>query len=119
MNIRVVDRNKNVNTYKCPKCDFTSTRYNNVMQHVAQVHEAVKYPCQYCRFTATEYGHLKKHMNICKGPKESVEQLYECCLCENLFISENHLKMHQNFEKEKCTKRGFSECHVCNKIFDS
>ena len=91
MNIRVVDRKKNVNTYKCPKCDFTSTRYNNVMKHVAQVHEAV-------------------------GPKESIEQLYECFICEDLFISENNLKLHQ---KEKCSKRGFSECHVCNKVFAS
>ena len=52
--------------YKCPICEFKSSKKQEMDDHVGSAHEiAFKLQCSQCPYNTPHAGHLKKHMKAC------------------------------------------------------
>ena len=90
--------------HKCPNCEYTSTKLDNVKRHITVVHAHVLFHCDKCDFSCRQVDNLKTHEKI-----KHQGFRFKCDQCESSFTTNHSLKMHQNaihkgifFQCDKC-----------------
>lgn len=93
--------------YKCPNCDFTTSRKTGLTDHINAVHEKVKpYMCQHCSHTFASNGNLTQHIH---AVHEKLRP-FICQYCSYATSSQPNLRKHIKAVHHKI--RDF-KCELC------
>merc|ERR1712008_189120 len=94
-------------SHQCPQCESLFTRKDNLISHIASVHERKKpYQCTDCNQTYAKKDNLKVHVAAIHEGKK----LNKCPDCEASFAQKtqmlNHINsVHEGIKSFECTLR--------------
>ncbi len=127
------------------KCDYCAKKFGtkgNLKLHVASVHEGIRFRCDFCEKSFSSRGNAKQHITgahrtpkkaadasiTCLGaqgavspqvtPKtENQEFLYECVICDNIYMETTRLENHIRSEHQVALNQNWEDgCDKSDKI---
>lgn len=105
----------------CAHCAYSTQRKFNLASHIQAKHssrDSNAYKCTKCQKIYSNPSSLYRHVKICYGPKENVENLFFCPLCNYKSPSRINFKRHQkNIHSNKLKDLGTNSCNRCKKIY--
>ena len=94
-----------LHTSKCPHCEYTSNRPDNMKVHMYKHAGEKSRSCPYCDYSCKTSSNMRKHIRIHTGEK------YSCTECSSKFTQKSslntHMKIHNKRKTHACTECNF------------
>lgn len=121
-----IDDNTSTNSYNCEKCNLKFSLKENYEQHIKSHFKEnnnnindnemiINFSCDLCDKTFNFESLLKHHKII-----EHEQKRYPCTIgfCDQIFLNENELKIHQNQHDNKKLNKYYCKIEGCERTFE-
>ena len=98
---------KNGGTKDCYNCDFKTSKYEDLFDHIRQSHfgQGKKHKCPECNFTNSTLFRIKRHLY---EVHLKIGQMKKCDHCDYTNITYNNLYVHKRQHQIKATLQSSS-----------
>ena len=81
--------------FVCDTCDKAFTQKNNLLTHLARIHENISFRCNICdEYFASKSKASYHKENVHMGTKNSSKVRYSCEICSKSFVRKSTLETH-------------------------